>query len=216
MLQQAARQVRGSTCDLFACFLTSCCAWCMHGDHQVHGACIEHITFRAMLQQPLEQGSRWCVLTGLPCMQVQPLMRRRGWIVPRLLEFYPRNACLLGLNVGGGGGRTREVKVGMVWGMHMDVYVCALWFVHCDRPICAVHMAVRRNAARPMWPDVWAPCVFGYAPMWCSHTANSSMACLSFYKPPTPCRIAVVISYSLITSFITDRNGVSLSCGTRG
>ncbi|KAJ9511375.1 hypothetical protein QJQ45_029812 [Haematococcus lacustris] len=50
--------------------------------------------------------------------QVQPIMRKRGWIVPLLTEFYPPNACLLGLNIGGGGvrklaapGRTREVRV---------------------------------------------------------------------------------------------------------
>ncbi|GFH07640.1 uncharacterized protein HaLaN_02470, partial [Haematococcus lacustris] len=35
--------------------------------------------------------------------QVQPIMRKRGWIVPLLTEFYPPNACLLGLNIGGGG-----------------------------------------------------------------------------------------------------------------
>lgn len=42
--------------------------------------------------------------------QVQPIMRRREWVVPLLTEFFPSNPCLLGLNVGGGGGRTREVK----------------------------------------------------------------------------------------------------------
>ncbi|KAF5829018.1 WLM domain-containing protein [Dunaliella salina] len=43
--------------------------------------------------------------------QVQPLMRRRNWVVPVLKEFYPANASLLGLNVGGGGGRTKEIKI---------------------------------------------------------------------------------------------------------
>ena len=43
--------------------------------------------------------------------QVQPLMRRRGWACPSLVEFEPRSANLLGLNVGGGGGRTRQIKV---------------------------------------------------------------------------------------------------------
>lgn len=43
--------------------------------------------------------------------QVQPLMRRRGWVCPSLVEFEPRSPNLLGLNVGGGGGRTRQIKV---------------------------------------------------------------------------------------------------------
>ncbi|GFR51103.1 hypothetical protein Agub_g13432, partial [Astrephomene gubernaculifera] len=43
--------------------------------------------------------------------QVQPLMRRREWRVPLLSEFFPANPNLLGLNIGGGGGRTREIKV---------------------------------------------------------------------------------------------------------
>ncbi|KAG2434866.1 hypothetical protein HXX76_007749 [Chlamydomonas incerta] len=43
--------------------------------------------------------------------QVQPIMRRREWTVPMLSEFFPAQTNLLGLNVGGGGGRTREVKV---------------------------------------------------------------------------------------------------------
>eukprot|EP00198_Chlamydomonas_reinhardtii_P010778 XP_001700115.1 predicted protein [Chlamydomonas reinhardtii] len=43
--------------------------------------------------------------------QVQPIMRRREWTVPLLSEFFPVQTNLLGLNVGGGGGRTREVKV---------------------------------------------------------------------------------------------------------
>eukprot|EP00200_Dunaliella_tertiolecta_P012333 CAMPEP_0202389862 /NCGR_PEP_ID=MMETSP1127-20130417/85378_1 /ASSEMBLY_ACC=CAM_ASM_000462 /TAXON_ID=3047 /ORGANISM="Dunaliella tertiolecta, Strain CCMP1320" /LENGTH=370 /DNA_ID=CAMNT_0048991785 /DNA_START=94 /DNA_END=1203 /DNA_ORIENTATION=- len=43
--------------------------------------------------------------------QVQPLMRRRNWVVPTLKEFYPANANLLGLNVGGGGGQTKEIKI---------------------------------------------------------------------------------------------------------
>ena len=36
--------------------------------------------------------------------QVQPLMRRRGWVCPSLVEFEPRSPNLLGLNVGGVGG----------------------------------------------------------------------------------------------------------------
>jgi hypothetical protein len=36
--------------------------------------------------------------------QVQPIMRKRGWRVPLLAEFYPAQRNLLGLNVGGGGG----------------------------------------------------------------------------------------------------------------
>ncbi|GLC38760.1 hypothetical protein PLESTM_000773000 [Pleodorina starrii] len=43
--------------------------------------------------------------------QVQPIMRRREWRVPLLSEFFPANPNLLGLNIGGGGGRTREIKV---------------------------------------------------------------------------------------------------------
>ncbi|KAG2424072.1 hypothetical protein HYH02_015228 [Chlamydomonas schloesseri] len=43
--------------------------------------------------------------------QVQPIMRRREWTVPLLSEFFPAQTNLLGLNVGGGGGCTREVKV---------------------------------------------------------------------------------------------------------
>ena len=39
--------------------------------------------------------------------QVQPIMRRRGWRVRKLSEFYPRSANLLGLNVNAG----QEVKV---------------------------------------------------------------------------------------------------------
>ncbi|KAJ9511240.1 hypothetical protein QJQ45_017165 [Haematococcus lacustris] len=57
-------------------------------------------------------------VTSTTDVQVQPIMRKRGWIVPLLTEFYPPNACLLGLNIGGGGvrklaapGRTREVRV---------------------------------------------------------------------------------------------------------
>lgn len=35
------------------------------------------------------------------------------WIqVPLLSEFYPRNPALLGLNINGGGGNTKEIKVG--------------------------------------------------------------------------------------------------------
>ena len=43
-------------------------------------------------------------------------MRVRGWHVPRLSEFFPANANLLGLNIGGGGGRTREIKVPLARG----------------------------------------------------------------------------------------------------
>lgn len=39
-----------------------------------------------------------------PYAQVQPIMKKRGWVVPLLVEFYPPNPSLLGLNVGGGGG----------------------------------------------------------------------------------------------------------------
>ena len=38
-------------------------------------------------------------------------MKKRSWIVPLLSEFFPANAGLLGLNIGGGGGRTKEIKV---------------------------------------------------------------------------------------------------------
>lgn len=37
-------------------------------------------------------------------LQVQPIMRKRSWVVPLLTEFKPPNPNLLGLNVGGGGG----------------------------------------------------------------------------------------------------------------
>jgi len=54
--------------------------------------------------------------------QVQPIMRKRSWRVPRLSEFFPANANLLGLNIGGGGGNTREIKVvqmdGVAWGIY--------------------------------------------------------------------------------------------------
>jgi len=43
--------------------------------------------------------------------QVEPIMRSRKWSVPLLTEFEPKNACLLGLNVGGGGGRTQVIKI---------------------------------------------------------------------------------------------------------
>lgn len=43
--------------------------------------------------------------------QVQPIMRRRQWRVPLVSEFYPSNPALLGLNVGGGGGRTQQIKI---------------------------------------------------------------------------------------------------------
>jgi hypothetical protein len=33
---------------------------------------------------------------------VRPIMERRRWSVPLMEEFFPRNACLLGLNVNGG------------------------------------------------------------------------------------------------------------------
>jgi hypothetical protein len=38
-------------------------------------------------------------------------MRRRQLTVPLLSEFYPSAAALLGLNVGGGGGATREIRI---------------------------------------------------------------------------------------------------------
>ncbi|MEW5307611.1 MAG: hypothetical protein WDW36_009991 [Sanguina aurantia] len=43
--------------------------------------------------------------------QVQPIMRRRQWTVPLLTEFFPPAHNLLGLNVGGGGGKTMEVRI---------------------------------------------------------------------------------------------------------
>lgn len=43
--------------------------------------------------------------------QVQPIMRRRQLEVPLLSEFYPSNRSLLGLNVGGGGGSTQEIRL---------------------------------------------------------------------------------------------------------
>ncbi|KAL0030955.1 hypothetical protein WJX79_003815 [Trebouxia sp. C0005] len=43
--------------------------------------------------------------------QVQPVMRKRGWRVPLLSEFSPKNPNLLGLNINGGGGRTSEIKI---------------------------------------------------------------------------------------------------------
>ncbi len=43
-----------------------------------------------------------CLPSCLP--QVQPIMKRRSWIVPLVSEFYPPNPRLLGLNIGGGGG----------------------------------------------------------------------------------------------------------------
>lgn len=36
--------------------------------------------------------------------QVQPIMQARKWRVPLLSEFFPAQANLLGLNIGGGGG----------------------------------------------------------------------------------------------------------------
>ncbi|KAK9861861.1 hypothetical protein WJX84_005300 [Apatococcus fuscideae] len=43
--------------------------------------------------------------------QVQPILRARQWRVPLLSEFSPKNPGLLGLNIGGGGGGTQEIKV---------------------------------------------------------------------------------------------------------
>lgn len=43
--------------------------------------------------------------------QVQPILRRRKWKVPQLSEFFPRSNNLLGLNIGGGGGNTQEIKI---------------------------------------------------------------------------------------------------------
>lgn len=42
-------------------------------------------------------------------LQVQPIMRRRQFTVPVLKEFFPSQANLLGINVGGGGGNTQEI-----------------------------------------------------------------------------------------------------------
>lgn len=52
-----------------------------------------------------------------PC-RTQPIMRRRQWTVPLLTEFFPPAHNLLGLNVGGGGGKTMEVSISTagVWG----------------------------------------------------------------------------------------------------
>ncbi|KAK9864079.1 hypothetical protein WJX84_003247 [Apatococcus fuscideae] len=50
-------------------------------------------------------------LLQLVARQVQPILRARKWRVPLLSEFSPRNPCLLGLNIGGGGGATQEIKV---------------------------------------------------------------------------------------------------------
>jgi hypothetical protein len=44
-------------------------------------------------------------------MQVQPIMKKRNYIVPLLSEMFPSNPCLLGLNINGGGGRCREIKL---------------------------------------------------------------------------------------------------------
>lgn len=43
--------------------------------------------------------------------QVQPIMRKRKWSVPIVNEFFPDQKNLLGLNVGGGGGNTSEIRI---------------------------------------------------------------------------------------------------------
>ncbi|EIE22816.1 WLM-domain-containing protein [Coccomyxa subellipsoidea C-169] len=43
--------------------------------------------------------------------QVQPVMRKHSWSVPLLSELYSCNSRVWGLNIGGGGGTTKEIKL---------------------------------------------------------------------------------------------------------
>ncbi|KAK9917645.1 hypothetical protein WJX75_006759 [Coccomyxa subellipsoidea] len=43
--------------------------------------------------------------------QVQPVMRKHSWSVPLLSELSSRKSRVWGLNIGGGGGRTKEIKL---------------------------------------------------------------------------------------------------------
>ncbi|BDA50451.1 probable DNA-dependent metalloprotease WSS1 [Coccomyxa sp. Obi] len=43
--------------------------------------------------------------------QVQPVMRKHSWTVPLLSELSSKNGRLWGLNIGGGGGKTQEIKL---------------------------------------------------------------------------------------------------------
>ena len=60
---------------------------------------------RELTRQPRQAEAR--ALLERIAKQVQPIMRRRGWRVCKLSEFYPRSDNLLGLNVNAG----QEVKV---------------------------------------------------------------------------------------------------------
>jgi len=43
--------------------------------------------------------------------QVHPILRRRQFTIPLLKEFFPKSRNLLGINIGGGGGSTREINI---------------------------------------------------------------------------------------------------------
>ena len=47
----------------------------------------------------------WRPFRGLP--QVEPIMKKRGWIVHHYMEFLPAEANLLGINVN----RGQEIKI---------------------------------------------------------------------------------------------------------
>ncbi|KAK9824520.1 hypothetical protein WJX72_011052 [[Myrmecia] bisecta] len=63
-----------------------------------------------ILQKRRDSNKAVELLQKVAC-QVQPVMRTRCFRVPLLSEFDPRNPNLLGLNVGGGGGSTQEIKL---------------------------------------------------------------------------------------------------------
>jgi hypothetical protein len=56
--------------------------------------------------------------------QVQPIMRKRQWIVPRLSEFIPSNPNLLGINIGGGQGKTKEIKIRLRPSSNPSSFLC--------------------------------------------------------------------------------------------
>lgn len=77
-------------------------------------------------------------------------MKKRNWICPLLTEFYPANECLLGLNIGGGGGRTREIKV-CVCRATLCVTLCATCGLD-GRSLPALYMCI---ASAPSFPVLY-------------------------------------------------------------
>ena len=60
----------------------------------------EHVG--AVTTMQLENGPDAVTLLNKAVSQVQPIMQKRGWKVGKVVEFFPSNGGLLGLNVNGG------------------------------------------------------------------------------------------------------------------